>query len=146
MEKLKFMCLLEIQLHKQMSAKSLPVHWLCLWSNTEHFLHPPLEPTWCLCSWTSTCCMWAISLGPQLPIFDELNSSQALLTLFTRPWGKIFCPALFFPDPKMMLRAQTTRVFWRGFPWCERLQNHLGLVLSSLLTQRDGSGQETKRS
>lgn len=28
----KFLCLLEIQLHKQMSAKSLPMHWLCLWS------------------------------------------------------------------------------------------------------------------
>lgn len=101
-----------------MSARSLPVHWLCLGSTTEKLLYPPLEPMWCLCPWTSTHCMWAIPLSPQLPIFDELNSSQALLTLFTRLWGKIFCPALFFPDPK---------ICWGYNPYPSSGRNSLGV-------------------
>lgn len=129
-----------------MSAESIPVHWLCLGSNTEQLFHHMGGFLW---NQRGVCAPGHLPLyvsNSTEPIFDELNSSQALLTLFTRPWGEMFCPALFFPDPKMMLRVQPIPISWREFPWCERFQNHLGFVLSSLLARGDGSGQETKRS
>lgn len=141
-----FLCLLELQLHKQISAKSFPVHWLCLGSNTEQLLHPPLEPTWCLCPWTSTTVCEQFHWAHSCPYLMSWTAPRPCSPYLLDLGGRYSVLLYFFPDPKMMLRVQPISIFWREFPWCERLQNHLGLVFSSLLARGDGSGQETKRS